>query len=126
MNKSILNQDEWALKFKEHAVGFFRNSFEIIDLRSVIFHNPINHDSMRLSKKGYSFLKVHLKLVEYPITLSSSIMPQDLLLLERHIHYPYYIPLLNRLMVFDETTACMLYLHQGNLQNYLNDLNTHS
>lgn len=125
MNKSILSQDEWALKFKEHAVGFFRNSFEILDLRSVIFHNPVNHDSMRLSKKGYSFLKVHLKIVEYPITVAP-LMPQDLLLLERHLRCPYYILYINKLAIFDEITASMLYLHQGNLRQYLDNLNTHS
>jgi hypothetical protein len=125
VTKFILDQDAWISQFREKPIKGFSELHTNSDLRVVIFHNPVNRTSMRLTKKGYNLLKIHLCCTDFVIDISSAIMPRDLLLLERRMLYPYFIQNLRRLIVFDESTACMLYLHHGNLQKYLDDLNTH-
>lgn len=80
---------------------------------------------MRLTSKGYQWLK-SLKILEYPIGIKTSITPRDLLLLERHFSCLYFVQNLKNLIVFDETTASMLHLHNGDLQTYLKNLNISS
>ena len=97
----------------------------ISNLRSLLFYNPINHASMRLTKVGYSSMVSYLNMQDYKVDLDSMILPKQLLLLERHMHYPYYIKSLLNLIVFDEPTAVMLQLHNGDLTTYLNNLEGH-
>lgn len=95
------------------------------DARTAIFFNPCNHQSMRLTPIGYRFLK-NLKVLEYPIDIKATIMPGDLLLLERHLTSLYFVQNLHKLIVFDESTATMLYLMQGDLHTYLSNLKHHT
>lgn len=122
MTKSTLDQDHWIEEFKKSGLEFFK-FFD--DVRVALFFNPCNHKSMRITAVGYRYLKT-LKLVEYSIKTKSSMMPRDLLLLERHFTSPYFIKNLNNLIVFDESTATMLYLLDGDLQTYLDNLKQQS
>lgn len=119
MNKSTLDQDFWIEEFKKSGLEYLK-SFE--DVRTALFHNPYNHNSMRVTAIGYRYLKT-LKIVEYSVNTKTTIMPGDLLLLERHFILPYFIKNLRNLIIFDESTATMLYLLDGDLQAYLNNLN---
>ena len=80
---------------------------------------------MRLTNHGYMLFKSNLKILDYNIKLTQMIMPKQLLQLERHISYPYYVQNLSNLIVFDELTAVMLQLHNGNLNTYLDNLEAH-
>jgi len=88
--------------------------------------NPTNQFSMRLSKKGWVHICHNLNLVDYKFLLKEKISPRNLLQLERHIKFPYYVQTLRQIHVFDETTALMLTLNANNLQKYLNDLENNS
>ncbi len=121
MNKSTLDQTFWIEEFKKSGLEFFK-SFE--DVRVTVFHNPCNHNSMRVTAIGYRYLKT-LKIVEYSVKTKTTITPGDLLLLERHFTLPYYIKNLHNLIIFDESTATMLYLLDGDLQTYLTNLKQH-
>lgn len=115
-----LTQDEWIQKFQlEHPIPILHNN---ISLRNLIWFNPINHYSMRLTYQGYVYLTQHVKLDPYQFTLTEAIRPGTLLQLERHIKYPYWIKTLTQIGMFDETTALMLTLNSNNLQKYLNDI----
>ena len=128
MTKFTRNQDFWVTYIKENPAKFFQFFPGLCDSKNpqaLLFYNPTNRNSMRLTTNGFNFFKKNLKIIQYEFTLQSMIMPKQLLLLERHILYPYYIQNLSKLIVFDETTAVMLQLHNGNLNTYLDNLEAH-
>jgi hypothetical protein len=124
VTKSTLNQEEWIALLRQQGAEL---PFDVWggDARLSIFFNPSNHLSMRLTKPGYKFLSEKLKLSNYKFTLPKSITPKVLLLLERHIHYPYYIAHIKNVVIFDEVTAIMLQLHGNDLETYLTNLEAH-
>ncbi len=127
MSKSILDQEGWVTLLKKDykpLPGRHWNPLEK-SARSALFYNPTNHNSMRLTKGGYIYLKQHFSLLCYEFKLKEKITPKVLLQLERQIRYPYYVNSLTKIMVFDEQTAIMLQLHDSDLESYLNNLEQH-
>ncbi len=130
MSKSILDQFYWIEQFKE-KLGldpldqFNRRDEWIANPRQVVFFNPVNHRSMRLTRAGFKYLRQRLGVTEYSFELPEKITPKVLLQLERYIHYPYFILNLKKIMVFDERTAIMLQLHNNDLETYLDNLEQH-
>lgn len=86
------------------------------------WYNPINQHSLRLTYPGFKFFTNTAKLTAYPITLTDMIMPKQMLQLERLLHDAYYIRELKILYVFSEQDAVMLQLHGGDLNTYLDNL----
>lgn len=128
MTKSILDQDGWVEVFKENSQELASNRWNPFlekNPRALIFFNPTNHRSMRLTKAGFLLLQKQIKLTYYEFVLVDKIKPKVLLQLERHIQYPYFIHSLSKIMVLDETTAIMLQLHGNDLETYLNNLEQH-
>ena len=124
MSKSILSQEGWIAQFdQEHIKSLFLDSDQ--DPRASIFQNPVNHNSMRLTSAGFFYFKNVLHLASHRFKLQKKLTPKTLLQLEKFIQYPYYILNSTNLVVFDETTAIMLQLHDSNLEIYLNNLEEH-
>lgn len=123
MTGYIPDQLEWIKRFCElDPAGIASRA----TARGVLWYNPTNIRSMRLTKTGLAYLSNQLKLTSYQFDLPKTIVARVLLRLERHIHYPYYIDSTQSLVVFDELTACMLTLHNSNLEKYLDDLDRYS
>lgn len=130
VNKSILDQLEWIQLFSQQPGN---NPLGALDIkkqwltnpRAAVFFNPTNHQSMRLTRVGYTYLKQYLKLTYYEFKLVNQIKPKVLLQLERLVHYPYFVHNLTKIMVFDEQTAIMLQLHGSDLETYLDNLEQH-
>ena len=128
MTKSILDQDGWVEVFKENSAELsYKNWNPFLEKspRTLIFFNPTNHRSMRLTKAGFLLLQKQIKLTYYEFVLVDKIKPKVLLQLERYIQYPYFIHSLTKIMILDETTAIMLQLHGNDLETYLNNLEQH-
>lgn len=86
------------------------------------WQNPINHDSLRLTRAGYKFFTNNLKLPCYEIELSDPIRSLHLIQLERQFQEPYFVDTARRIYVFGQQDAIMLQLHAGNLAQYLDNL----
>lgn len=86
------------------------------------WYNSINHNSHRLTRVGFNWIKKHTKLQLHEIELQEKILPRQMLQLERLLHEPYYIKDLKKIFVFSDTDAVMLQLHGGDLVTYLNNL----
>jgi hypothetical protein len=121
VTKSTLDQDGWVALFRQQSPELPFDAWGG-DPRISLFYNPSNHLSMRLTKPGVKFLSDTLKLKHYKFALPKSITPKVLLLLERHIHYPYYIAHIKNVVIFDEVTAIMLQLHGNDLETYLTNI----
>lgn len=78
-------------------------------------------DSLRLSLDGFSFVKTVLKLqsFEFKVPILSN---GQLLQLEKLIGGMYCIVHRKKLIVFDDTVAMMLILHDSDLPAYLTTL----
>ena len=123
MNKYSPDQLDWIKRLSElDPAGIASRA----TARGVLWYNPTNIRSMRLTKPGLVYLSKQLKLTSYDFDLPKTIVARVLLRLERHIHYPYYIDSTQSIVVFDELTACMLTLHNSNLEKYLDDLDRYS
>jgi len=116
------DQLEWIAKFCELDPDGIAGR---ATARGVLWYNPTNIRSMRLTKTGWLYLCNQLKFTSYEFELPKTIVARVLLRLERHIHYPYYIDSIKSIVVFDEETAVMLTLHNSNLAKYLDDLDNH-
>lgn len=130
MSKSTLDQSAWIELFKTKLGDRIPTAFKDSDEwrnnpRQVIFFNPVNHSSMRLTRAGFKYLKQYSDITGYSFDLPDKIRPKVLLQLERHLRYPYFIINLTKIMVFDEQTAIMLQLHNNDLETYLSNLEQH-
>lgn len=89
------------------------------------WRNPTNHNSLRLTVIGHKYFTSTLKLASHKIKLASPIKLKNLLQLERLFQSPYYLT--NEFIcVLGEQDAIMLQLHAGNLDQYLDNLQTNS
>lgn len=86
------------------------------------WHNPMNPDSLRLSKPAFNLLKKY-KVQNWRFELPTEILPRTLLQLEKFFTAPYHIQTLKLIWVYGETEAIMLALHTNNLQQYLDNQN---
>lgn len=90
-------------------------------LSYIIWNNPKNPTSLRLSLSGYNFVVKELKINSYKFEVNPPLTNKNLLQLERYYTGMYFI-LANKFVVFDEQDASMLSLINGDLQTYLKNL----
>lgn len=91
-------------------------------LRYAIWNNPKDSQSLRLSLAGYKFLAQDLKLKSYKFEFEKPLANKHLLQLERLFQGMYYLLGAHKIVVFDEQEAAMLSLMNGNITNYLDNL----
>jgi len=84
------------------------------------WHNPINHNSLRLTQIGYKTL-YDTELPSFKFKLTAKVMPKTFVQLERYFTSPYYILNAKTIVVYGETEAMMIALHANNLQQYLDN-----
>jgi hypothetical protein len=121
-------QNKWQAELCTHNLIPFDNSkhnggLVYYDLENPQFwwHNPTNPSSLRLSHAAFSVLRKHPEIPRWEIKTLSTIKPKTLLQLERHFSGPYYLQSLTVIHVFKETEASMLFMHGGDLQQYLDN-----
>jgi hypothetical protein len=118
---SPLDQLEWTRKFVEVS-GRPSDGFTMEQFRKIWWFNPLNTSSMRLSKSGANFATAQAKIRYFSHDLSSAILPKTLLQLEKILEYPYYIPGVKKIIIFDERTSLTLTLYGNDLQCYLDNV----
>lgn len=87
----------------------------------IIWNNPKDPNSLRLSISGYHFVTQKLNFKSYKFDLDRPLTNRNLLQLERHFPGMYFI-LRDTFIVFDEEEASMINLMSGNIVAYLNNL----
>ena len=118
---TTLDQTGWTAKFVE-ASGRTSDGLFLERLRKSWWFNPLNVNSMRLSKEGVNYATFHAKIHYYTHDLEQIILPKTLLQLEKIIQYPYYIAQIKKIIVFDEVTSLTLTMYNNNLQTYLDNV----
>ena len=120
MTKSIHDsqQFQWQLKLLETADVPFANHSHF----KKIWHNPLNPDSLRLSKIGYEWLITCTKIVTYKFTLDQPMTNGMLLELDHLFQSPYCIDGRRHIYVIGEADAIVLQLNGGDLASYLSGL----
>lgn len=118
---SSIDQFGWTQRFIESS-GRPSAGHSFDRLHKSWWFNPLNHSSMRLSKEGASYATTHAKIRYYSHDLEKIILPKTLLQLEKILDYPYYIPKLKTIVIFDEMTSMTLTLYNNDLQTYLDNV----
>jgi hypothetical protein len=105
MSKSCpIDQISWTKKLRD-ASGRTYIGLEFLEQqRKQWWFNPLNTNSMRLSREGVNYAINHAKIYHYLHNLDNKIMPKTLLI------------------VFDERTSLTLTLYNNDLQTYLNNV----
>ena len=92
----------------------------------ILWTNPINENSVRLTRSGFEWTKRYCGIKYTEVSLSHDIMSKHLLQLERLLKHPYYVRTSTvrgqGLWLYDEADAVMITLHGGNLGQYLDSL----
>ena len=83
------------------------------------WHNPTNHNSLRLTSNAYLAIKNTVKF--YKFQLSHDIRPKCFVQLERYFKEPYYVQNRKTIHIMSDRDAMMLSLHANNLQQYLDN-----
>jgi hypothetical protein len=91
-------------------------------LSYIIWNNPKDPASLRLSLAGFKFLSTDLKLKSYKFEFDQPLANKHLLQLERFFQGMYYLIGAHKIVVFDEQEAAMLSLMDGDLKKYLANL----
>jgi hypothetical protein len=104
-------QVEWQTKLHETS------PFSISP--SSWWHNPTNHNSLRLTQNAYMQVRKQIKFHKF--NLSHAIRPKCLVQLERYFKEPYYVQNLKTIHIVSERDAIMLALHANDLQKYLDN-----
>ena len=119
-------QAVWQQKFQEeyNLTPFVSSretlSYTRLDNPATWWHNPVNKNSLRLTKNAYYMLdKAQAK--TYKFQLPEKVKPKTFVQLERYFTSPYYILNSSKIVVFGETESMMLALHANNLQQYLDN-----
>jgi hypothetical protein len=93
----------------------------VSQLHYYLWNNPKDSASLRLSLSGYNILKKH-DIKSYTFELTEPLNNKNLLQLERHFPGMYFLFRAQKITVYDEQEATMLTLMDGNLKNYLDNL----
>jgi hypothetical protein len=91
-----------------------------------IWNNPKDDNSLRLSLKGYKFVVQDLQFKSYKFEFERPLANKHLLQLERLFQGVYYLIGAHKIVVFDEQEAAMLSLMDGNLKQYLSNLESNT
>lgn len=90
-------------------------------LSYIIWNNPKDPNSLRLSISGYNLVVTKCNCVPYTFDLDPPLTNRNLLQLERYFQSMYFI-LRDRFVVFDQNEASMIALMGENVIAYLNNL----
>lgn len=124
MKPSIPNRQR---EFQHRVIsesGLDPNQYE--EMYKIWWRNPTNKNSLRLTNFGLKFFVEQCKQTAHTIKLdANSIKNKHLIQLERLFTAPYFIKN-SAIMVFSEQDAIMLQLHGGDLNTYLDNLQTNT
>ena len=119
-------QSVWQKKFNEYDLNpFIRNPEEGLTYNKLSnpatwWHNPINPNSLRLTKVAHSILS-KTDIPTYRFKLTEKYKPKTFIQLERYFTSPYYIINAQSIIVYGEVEAMMIGLHGNDLQQYLDN-----
>ena len=111
MSREGTLQEEWQIKFYNLA--------PLSVSPSSWWHNPTNHNSLRMTQKAYLTIRCRVKFHKFE--LSHDIRPKCFVQLERWFKEPYYVQNRKTIHIVSERDAMMLALHANNLQQYLDN-----
>ena len=121
MNKYIPDgsaQGQWQLRLLETSEIPYANHTHF----KKIWHNPLNPNSLRLSKVGWEWLRTCTTVPVYKFALEQPMTNRMLLQLDHLFQSPYYITSRTYIHVVGEADSIMLQLHGSNLAAYLGSL----
>ena len=120
-------QNVWQKKFQEYQLNPFTSDpkiglrYQRFDNPASWWHNPMNPDSLRLTKPAFSMLQQNKEIQNWKFTCKEAIIPRTMLQLEKYFKSPYFIHNLKIIHVFDDREAMMIALHDNNLRQYLDN-----
>lgn len=120
-------QNVWQARFQEYQLNPFTTDaklglrYQRFDNPASWWHNPINPDSLRLTRPAFNMLYKNKDIKNWKFNCKEAIVPRTMLLLEKYFKSPYYIQNLKVIYVFDDREAMMIALHDNNLRQYLDN-----
>jgi hypothetical protein len=123
-------QNVWQARFQEHTLNPFTSDpklglrYQRYDNPASWWHNPVNPDSLRLTRPAFTMLKKNPDIECWLFKLPTVLLTRAYIQLEKHFTSPYYIPTHSSIWVFSEQDSIMLALHGNNLQQYLDNQET--
>jgi hypothetical protein len=117
----------WQARFQDHQLNPFTTDaklslrYQRLDNPASWWHNPLNPDSLRLTKPAFNILQKQTKILCWKFNLDRAMLPKTLIQLEKYFTSPYYILTMKTIWVYGETETMMLALHGNNLQQYLDN-----
>ena len=132
MSKSTRNQSYWVQQFLSNQTNH-KKDLETIGKgwyyvhesnpkRYTFWTNPLNEESLRLSRSGFQWVKDCTSLPFWKVSIKTEMLPKTFLKLEKALSAPYYIDNLKSLTVFSEEDLIMIQLHAGDLETYLDNI----
>ena len=121
-------QNVWQKRFQQHQLNPFTSDaklgirYQRFDNPASWWHNPLNPDSLRLTRPAFNMLNKTKEIKNWHFKLPTELVNRSYIQLEKHFKSPYYIPGPKSIYVFDERDSIMLALHGSNLQQYLDNL----
>lgn len=118
----------WQNRFQEHELNPFTNDpklglrYQRYDNPASWWHNPLNPDSLRLTRPAFVMLSKNKDIKSWQFKLSTPLLTRAFIQLEKHFTSPYFIQNNTTIWVFSEQDSIMLALHGNNLQQYLDNL----
>jgi hypothetical protein len=123
-------QNIWQKRFRDYQLAYPFTAdpraglrYQKLDTPASWWHNPINPNSLRLTKSAFVILEKQSNIPKWKCELTHTILPKTMIQLEKHFTNPYYIYNMKTLYVFDERDFFILTLHANNLQQYLDNQN---
>ena len=123
-------QNVWQARFQTHTLNPFTNDpklglrYQRFDNPASWWHNPLNPDSLRLTRPAFVMLGKNKEIKSWQFKLPTELVTRAYIQLEKHFTSPYYIPNSKSIYVFGEQDMIMLSLHGSNLQQYLDNLDS--
>lgn len=122
-------QVKWQTKFQEYQLNPFTSDklslrYQRIDTPAFWWYNPLNPNSLRLTRPAFIMLE-KAKVTCWRFKLDRIYLPKTYLQLEKYFTAPYFIQGQQTIYVYGETEMLMLSLHANNLQQYLDNNETH-
>jgi len=121
-------QNVWQKQFQQHQLNPFTTDtklgirYQRFDNPASWWHNPLNPDSLRLTRPAFNMLNKAKEIKNWHFKLPTPLVTRAYIQLEKHFTSPYYLSGPSGIYVFDERDSIMLALHGSNLQQYLDNL----
>ena len=117
----------WQEKFQqEYELNPFQSQgreqlrYNRLDDAKTWWFNPLNPDSLRLSRIAYNMLK-KAKVPTFKFKLTEKYKSKTFVQLERWMSSPYYLLNAQTIVLYSDSDAMMMALHGNNLQQYLDN-----